>query len=148
MALDVADDESPLAQSASPSKLILFDGVCVLCNGTMRFVMKHEREAVFHFAAIQSEAGQKLLAAHGQETEDWDSVVVIEDGRVSRKSDAAIRIARYLKAPWRWLGVIRILPRGLRDWLYDRVARNRYRLFGRYEVCMLPSPEQRRRFLT
>ncbi|WP_422364896.1 thiol-disulfide oxidoreductase DCC family protein [Pelagibius sp.] len=141
------DDEAPLTQNALPSKLILFDGVCVLCNGSMRFVMKHERAAVFHFAAIQSDAGQKVLADHGQETEDWDSVVVIEEGRVYRKSDAAVRIARYLRAPWRWLGIIRILPRGLRDWLYDRVARSRYRLFGRYEVCMVPTPEQRGRFL-
>lgn len=140
------DDEGPLAQNLLPSKLILFDGVCVLCNGSMRFVMKHERAAVFQFAAIQSDAGQKVLADHDQETEDWDSVVVIEEGRVYRKSDAAVRIARYLRAPWRWLGIIRFLPRGLRDWLYDRVARNRYRLFGRYEVCMVPTPQLRGRF--
>ena len=137
-----ASDNAPL-----PERLILFDGVCVLCNGSMQFILKHERAAEFHFAAVQSEAGRRALAAHGQPTEDWDSVVVVDGAAVYLKSDAAIRIARGLCAPWSWLRLLAILPRGLRDWLYDRVARNRYGLFGRYEQCRIPSAGERGRFL-
>jgi len=114
----------------------------------MQFVLRHERAPEFHFAPIQSPPGRQALIAHGQAVEDWDSVVVIDDGRVYLKSDAALRIARGLKAPWSWLGILRVLPRGLRDWFYDRVARNRYRLFGRYDHCMVPGPDLRRRFLS
>ncbi|NIA68395.1 thiol-disulfide oxidoreductase DCC family protein [Pelagibius litoralis] len=127
---------------------MLFDGVCVLCNGSMQFVLRHERMPTFHFAPIQSPPGRQALIAYGQAVEDWDSVVVIDDGTVYLKSDAALRIARGLKAPWSWLTILRVLPRGLRDWFYDRVARNRYRLFGRYDHCMVPGPDLRRRFLS
>ena len=139
--------EESTAGTHLPEKLILFDGVCVLCNGSMQFILKHERAAEFHFAAVQSAAGRRALAAHGQPTEDWDSVVVVDGTAVYLKSDAAIRIAGDLRAPWSWLRVLAILPRGLRDWLYDRVARNRYRLFGRYDQCRVPNAEQRGRIL-
>jgi len=137
-----ASDDAPL-----PDKLILFDGVCVLCNGSMQFILKHERAAEFRFAAVQSDAGRRALVAHGQPTEDWDSVVVVDGSAVYLKSDAAIRIARDLRAPWSWLRVLAVLPRGLRDWLYDRVARNRYSIFGRYDQCRIPTAEERGRFL-
>ena len=130
-----------------PTKLILFDGVCVLCNGSMQFILKHERAAEFRFAAVQSDTGRRALAAHGQPTDDWDSVVVVDGSAVYLKSDAAIRIAWGLRAPWSWLRFLAILPRGLRDWFYDRVARNRYRLFGRYDQCRIPTAEERGRFL-
>jgi len=139
--------EESSAGKPLPTKLILFDGVCVLCNGSMQFILKHERAAEFRFAAVQSDAGRRALAAHGQPTEDWDSVVVVDGPAVYLKSDAAIRIAGDLRAPWSWLRFLAILPRGLRDWFYDRVARNRYRLFGRYDQCRIPTAEERGRFL-
>ncbi len=139
--------ENALRRSELPEKIVLFDGVCVLCNGSMRFVLRHERAPEFHFAAVQSASGRQALAALGRPLEDWDSVVVIDGDAVYLKSDAVLRLARGLKTPWRWLGALRVLPRGLRDWLYDRVARNRYRLFGRYRDCLVPDRDLRRRYL-
>ena len=139
--------EDALRRSDLPEKIILFDGVCVLCNGSMRFVLRHERAPEFLFAAVQSSTGRQALAELGRPQEDWDSVVVIDGDAVYLKSDAALRLARGLKAPWRWLGALRVLPRGLRDWLYDRVARNRYRIFGRYRDCLVPDQDLRRRYL-
>lgn len=139
--------EDALRRSDLPEKIVLFDGVCVLCNGSMRFVLRHERAPEFLFAAVQSCTGRQALAELGRPLEDWDSVVVIDGDAVYLKSDAALRLARGLKAPWRWLGALRVLPRGLRDWLYDRVARNRYRLFGRYQDCLVPDRDLRRRYL-
>ena len=135
------------AEAPLPSKLILFDGVCVLCNRLMRFVLRHERHGEFFFAPIQSATGRRALAVHGQPVEDWDSVVVIDGASIYRKSAAALRLARALDAPWSWLVVFGLLPPFLRDWLYERVARNRYRLFGRYDACRVPSPEECKRIL-
>ena len=145
--LERSSPASSPAGGPVPSKLILFDGVCVLCNGLMRFVLRHERDAEFFFAPIQSATGRRALAMHGQAVEDWNSVVVIDGVSIYRKSAAALRLARALKVPWSWLAVFGLLPPFLRDWLYDRVARNRYRLFGRYDACQVPSPEERKRIL-
>lgn len=126
---------------------MLFDGVCPLCSASTRFLLRHERTSDLRFAAVQSELGQAILTGLGMPTDAYETFLLIEHGRVFAKSEAALRLTTRLRWPWRWLGIGRILPRGLADWLYDRVARNRYALFGRYETCRLPAPGQAERFL-
>ncbi len=126
---------------------ILYDGVCVLCSRVVRFIIRHDRAVRFRFASMQSEAGQRVLARHGLPLDGWDSFVLVEDGAAYLKSTAFLRIVARLSGPWPVLAVARFLPEGLRDRLYDLIARNRYRLFGRRESCMVPTPEVRARFL-
>jgi predicted DCC family thiol-disulfide oxidoreductase YuxK len=103
---------------------------------------------VLWFAAVQSAAGQAVLKGHGLPADDYESFVLVEDGRAYFKSEAFFRTLRYITWPWPLFGVGRLLPRPLADWLYDRLARNRYAVFGRKAVCMLPRPDLAARFLT
>lgn len=125
--------------------VLLFDGVCNLCDRSVQFVLDHDPEGAFRFASLQSAVGRRLTS--DCELEGVDSVVLIEDGRCHVRSEAAWRIARRLEAPWRWAALGRALPRALRDRLYDWVARRRYRWFGTRESCRLPTPGVRDRFL-
>ena len=127
--------------------IVLFDGVCNLCNGTVNFILDHDPAGRFRFAALQSEAGRALLVRHGLAADALESLVLVEGERAWVRSDAALRIAAGLGAPWRWLAVLRVVPRGIRDRLYDAVARNRYRWFGRRDECRVPTPDLRARFL-
>jgi predicted DCC family thiol-disulfide oxidoreductase YuxK len=127
--------------------LVLFDGVCNLCNGAVRFLVPRDRTGLLRFAHIQSATGQAVLRQHGLSITDWDSFVFVEDGRAYVKSAAAFRIARFLRRPWPLLRLFRCLPRPMTDWLYDRVARNRYALFGKRDQCLVPSEELRGRFI-
>lgn len=124
----------------------LFDGVCVLCSGGVRYTLRHERDHNVRFVAIQSREGHALALEHGIDPNQPDSFLFIENGAVMRKSDAVLGIVAHLGWPARLLLAARLLPRPARDWLYDRLARNRYRLFGRKESCILPDPAQRHRF--
>ena len=126
--------------------ILLYDGVCVLCSRSVTFVLKHEREASIRFVAIQSEEGAAMAAAHGVDPEQPDTFLFVEDGRAYRKSSAVITLLAHLRPPWSFARALRFCPTLLRDWLYDRVARNRYRLFGKREDCMAPTPELRERF--
>ncbi|MEW5927897.1 MAG: thiol-disulfide oxidoreductase DCC family protein [Gemmatimonadota bacterium] len=127
--------------------VVLFDGVCNLCNGSVQFIVRHDPAGRFRFASLQSEAGQALLRRHGLDPTDLFSVILVEGGRAYARSDAALRIARGLTGPWRAAGALRAVPRPLRDAAYGWVARNRYRWFGKQEACMIPTPELRARFL-
>ncbi|RYY15656.1 MAG: thiol-disulfide oxidoreductase DCC family protein [Cytophagaceae bacterium] len=136
----------------SAPAIILFDGVCNLCHGFVQFVIRHDPEGHFRFAALQSTAGQALLAAHGQPLSaaalaDPQSVVLVAGGRVYTHSAAVLRIAGRLGGIWRLAAVGWLLPGAWRDGLYRYIARHRYRWFGRQESCMLPMPELRGRFL-
>ncbi|WP_409298775.1 thiol-disulfide oxidoreductase DCC family protein [Peribacillus sp. SCS-26] len=126
--------------------VILFDGVCNLCNGAVQFIIKRDREAVFAFASLQSEAGLKLLQEYGVPA-DSDSFVLIAGPDFYLHSDAALRVASRLKMPWKTAGIFYILPRILRDRVYKLIARNRYRWFGKQNECMIPRPEWKERFL-
>lgn len=128
-------------------RVLLFDGVCKLCNASVRFVIAHDTERRIRLASVQSPQGQALLAWAGLSTEQFDSVVLIEGQRLSLRSTAFIRLMAQLPAPWRWLRLLQWIPRPLRDWDYSYIARHRYRWFGRYDVCLLPSPDHRGRFL-
>jgi predicted DCC family thiol-disulfide oxidoreductase YuxK len=130
-----------------PQPLVLFDGVCNLCSGWVQFVLAREREPALHFAAMQSSAGQRVLRALGLPLDAYESFLFIEDGAVHTKSRGFFRMLRHLRRPWPWLGFARILPRPLADWGYDRIARNRYRLFGRRDRCMVPRADLADRFL-
>ena len=128
--------------------IMIFDGECVLCNSAVRFVLRHELAAEMTFTTTQSEAGRALAARHGISAEDLDfTFVLVEGDRALLRSDAALQVASHLRAPWRWLGVLRVVPRPLRDALYSAIARRRYRLFGKYDSCMMPDPAERHRFL-
>ncbi len=128
-------------------RLILFDGVCPLCSRFVRFVLKRDRDAVFHFVAMQSDLGQAILGRFELPAADWDSYVLVVDGIPSFKSAAFFGIVAHLPAPWSWWRFGRVLPARPLDWLYDRIARNRYALFGKYDACMVPSPDVAARFL-
>lgn len=125
--------------------LLLFDGVCVLCLASVRFVLKHDRQALFRFASQQSVAGQALLGAYAIKPDV--SVYLVHDGRVYQKSDAVLETLRLLGYPWRIFGVFGYLPRGSRDAVYDFIGNRRYKWFGRLEACPLPDPAERSRFL-
>ena len=129
------------------SAVVLFDGVCNFCNASVNFLLRRDRDGVFRFAALQSEAGRKLLADAGLQHHNLDSMVLIEDGEIAVKSTAAIKTARRLPGLWCMTGLLLAIPRSLRDWCYDAFAARRYRWFGKREVCMIPTAEMRSRFL-
>lgn len=125
--------------------LILFDGVCNLCAWAVRFIIARDPGERFQFASLQSPLGRQLTATYGLAT-DPESVVLIDAGRCYTESDAALRIARSLRAPWPVFGLALWVPRWLRDPLYKVVARNRYRIFGKQEACMVPDSSVTARF--
>ncbi|BDU15570.1 thiol-disulfide oxidoreductase DCC family protein [Lysobacter auxotrophicus] len=127
--------------------VIVFDGVCVLCNGWVRFLSRHDRRGRYRFAAMQGESGRALLAAHGLDADDPLSFLLVEGNAAWTDSEAIVRVLSGLGGVWRLATVVRVVPRGLRDRLYRTLARNRYRMFGRHERCMIPTPEQAARFL-
>lgn len=133
-----------------PPTIVLFDGVCSFCDRSVQFVLRRDRPGRFRFAPLQSDAARRACADVGVTLPTdgaFDSVVVIAEGKALERSDAALAIAARLPFPWPCLGVLRIVPRGLRDALYGAIARNRFRFFGRRDTCMVPSPDQRERFL-
>ncbi len=131
----------------SQSMILLFDGVCNLCQGSVRFVLERDRAGLFQFASLQSPKGKDLLEQHGLPTDELSHMVLIEEGRAYIRSTAVLRTARRLSGLWPLLYAFILVPRFLRDPLYDWVASNRYRWFGRQDACMIPTPELRSRFL-
>jgi len=136
---------SPQPAPDEPDGLILFDGVCVFCSRWVRFVIDRDPERRFRFMAIQSEPGRALAARYGIDPDAPQTNAVVWGGRVHFKSDAALTVLGQL-ARTRPLGLLKAVPRVLRDPVYDLVAGNRYRIFGRTDVCMVPAPEDRSRF--
>lgn len=128
--------------------VVLFDGVCSFCNGAVNFVIERDTAGYFKFAPLQSEAGEKLAAKFGIDTIATDSVILIEDEKAYTLSTAALKIAGKLDGFWSWASVFRIVPRAIRDFFYKTFAKYRYRLFGKQDSCMMPTPEIRERFLT
>jgi predicted DCC family thiol-disulfide oxidoreductase YuxK len=129
------------------SAVILFDGVCNFCNGSVNFIIERDPAGYFKFAPLQSEIGEKLLAEHGVDKAETDSVILLEDGKVYAYSTAALRIARKLNGAWKYFYGLRVVPAFVRDFFYKLFARNRYKMFGKQDACMLPTPEIRARFL-
>lgn len=133
---------------SDPSRVIVFDGVCVLCSGWARFVLKTDRRRAFRLAAMQTPAGRRLLEQHNIDPDDPATFLVL-DGQVAyTDTDALIHVLGQFDAPWPVLGgLLKCVPRGLRNALYRLVARNRYRWFGKRAQCLLPRPEDAGRFL-
>lgn len=134
-------------ESADDGPVILIDGVCSLCSNLARLLIRHERTPIARFAALQSQTGRRLLESHGLPVDDLDTMVLIDDATAYTRSDAALRAARLMRAPWSWLALLRILPVPVRDWAYNRVARHRYRIWGRRDACAVPEGVDRDRFI-
>lgn len=139
--------------SLTPHPVLLYDGVCGLCNRLVQFILRRDREAVFRFASLQSAVAATILARHGIDVADLDTVyVVINHHNASEallaRSEAVVYVLKQLGGFWRCFAFLfQLLPGPFRDWIYRAVARNRYRVFGRYDSCPLPSKETRMRFL-
>lgn len=127
--------------------VILFDGVCNLCNASVQFIIVRDHKSYFKFCSLQSENGIALLKKFRLQTDKLHSIILIENDRVWDRSTAALRIAKKLKSPWPILYFFIIVPPFLRNLIYDWIARNRYQWFGRRNECMIPSPDLRARFL-
>jgi predicted DCC family thiol-disulfide oxidoreductase YuxK len=132
--------------------LILYDGVCGLCNRFTTFVLTHDKKAHFRFASLQSATGQAWLRGFSKNPDILDTLYVVpnyesESGTSLERARAALFVLRTLGSPWRWAGILGILPDSLLNFAYDVIARNRYRIFGRYEQCMLPTADSRERFI-
>ena len=128
--------------------IVLFDGVCNFCNGSVNFMIGHDSRGYFKFAPMQSDVGRELLDKFGIDRTETDSIILIEDDKAYTYSTAALRIARKLDGLWSWLYIFRFIPPRIRDFFYKLFAKYRYRLFGKKDVCMMPTPEIRQRFLT
>jgi predicted DCC family thiol-disulfide oxidoreductase YuxK len=127
--------------------IILFDGICNLCNGAVQYVIKHDPEGLFRFASLQSDSGQQLLAEYRLEQTDFNSFVLIDENKVFTRSTAALRVAKKLKGLIRLSGGFIFVPSLIRDGVYDLIAKNRYKWFGKKDSCMIPTPELESRFL-
>jgi len=129
------------------SAVIVFDGVCALCNRWVRFLLRFDRKGRYRFAAMQGQQGSAMVRAHGLDPQDPMSFLLLDAQGTWTDTDAILRVLAGLGGGWRLSGVLKVLPRGLRDAAYRALARNRYRWFGRHDACHLPAPEQAARFL-
>jgi len=127
--------------------LWLFDGVCNFCSGSVRIALRLDRQGVLRFVPLQSPFGQVIAGRYGLDLENPDSFLYLDRGQALEASDAVLALARRLGAPWSAFAWLRIVPKAWRDAAYLLLARNRYRLMGKREVCMVPTPEQRARFI-
>lgn len=136
--------------TAPPARIVLYDGVCGFCNGSVRWLAAHDRDARLHYAPLQGETAAALRARHPKIPTELETIAYVEeDGRISMQSAAVFRVLRELPAPWRWIAALRpLLPRTVWDAAYRAFARRRYRWFGRLEACPIPPPALRARILS
>lgn len=129
------------------NRLVLFDGVCNFCNFWIQFALKHDKKGKLKFGSLQGSTAQQLLPQYNIDPAVLTSVIFIEDGIAYRESTAALKVCKHLDGGWKLLYVFIVIPAFLRDGIYKWIGRNRYKWFGKQESCMLPSPEQRARFV-
>ena len=137
---------------STPNPIVLYDGVCGLCNRAVQFLLKRDRHDRLRFASLQSDCAAQLLGRHGLDNKDLDTVyVVLNQGEANEallaKSDAFLLFVKEIGGVWSLARLGRIIPRPMRNWLYDFVARHRYQVFGKYEACMLPDPRHKHKFI-
>jgi predicted DCC family thiol-disulfide oxidoreductase YuxK len=137
----------PSDKIGGTENLILFDGVCNLCNASVKFIIKRDRRDKFYFASLQSLFGKSQLKKFGLNTDEFFSVVLIKQDKAFLRSDAAIEIARDLSGLWPLLYYLKIIPAFIRDFFYNLISKNRYRLFGKQDSCMLPTAEMKTKFI-
>ena len=140
-------DDPAVPRFPDDKGLIVFDGVCVLCTGFARFVIERDSAFAFRMTTVQSSLGQALFRHYGLDTETYETNLVLIEGRPHVKLDSVTAVSARLSGLWRLFSVLRFLPRPLADWAYNRIALNRYTLFGRTDSCMIPPPEWRARFI-
>lgn len=143
----VPSSSSASEQTDTSRAILLFDGVCNLCNGAVNFLIKADPDAYFRLGTLQSAAARPYLQAFGVDPGAMNTVVLIENGRLYTRSTAVLRVLRRLEAPWLLLWAFILVPRPLRDWVYEHVAATRYQWFGRRDECRMPTPDERARFL-
>lgn len=130
------------------NKIILFDGVCNLCNSSVQYIIKRDKSNAYRFAALQSEIGKKLVEQRGIDNSQIDSIILIEPGVAYYiKSTAALKIAQSFGGVWQLTSVFEWIPEKIRDWVYDYIAKNRYKWYGKKDACMIPTPELKSKFL-
>ena len=129
-------------------KIIIFDGVCNLCNAGVNFIIKRDSGGVFRFTPMQSDIGQQLINRYYRSEFDSDTFLLIKEGECLERSDAALEVINDLPIPWSWLGCLKILPKSIRDAVYSFIAKHRFRLFGKRSHCAVPTPDTQNRFLT
>ena len=135
-------------QEIRHQKIILFDGICNLCNASVIFILQHERRPDFRFASTQSEAGKELLTWYGLPSYFSQAVILIDNGKAYLGATAALKIGRTLKVPWSVLAKMGfVVPRFIRDWAYSQIAKHRYQWFGKRDICMVPTAELQSRFM-
>ena len=132
---------------ADDHPVIVFDGECIFCSGWVNFVLRHDRQGRYRFLTAQSPLGAALYRHYGLDSRNYETNILIEDGLAYLKSEGSLRMAAGLGFPWTLARVLRVIPRALRDPLYEIVARNRYRIAGRRNTCFVPTPQHRARFL-
>ncbi len=132
-----------MQDDAATCPLVLFDGVCSLCNGAVDFIIRHDQRGDIAFASLQSDVGRDAMVRTGHDPDALDTMVLVDGDGFWTRSDAALRIAGHMGGAWRVALALRIVPRFVRDAVYRVVARNRYRWFGKRESCRLPTPEER-----
>jgi predicted DCC family thiol-disulfide oxidoreductase YuxK len=128
--------------------ILLFDGVCNFCDGMVNFLIRQDKKNMLRFAALQSEAGERIMRQYGITALRPDSFILIQDGKVYSRSTAGLRLYNILPWYWKWTQLFWIVPRFIRDFLYDLVAKNRYKWFGKKDQCMVPTKDLRSRFLS
>ena len=137
-----------MIQLPEHKKLILFDGVCNLCDASVQYIIKHDRKDVFRYTALQSEVGQEIISKFNIDTSKTDSILLYsQDKGISYKSTAALKIAGKLDFPINLMVVFLVVPAFIRNWVYDYIAKNRYKWYGKKEACMIPTPELKSKFL-
>ena len=133
--------------SNNEAHILLFDGVCNLCNSIVQFIIKRDPKGKFKFSSLQSESGQALLRQFGLPTNDFDSFVFISGDKYFLKSSAGLHVLKKLGGVWKVFFIFIIFPRPLRDFIYNFIAKTRYRIFGKRDTCMVPTPDIKQRFL-
>lgn len=127
--------------------VILFDGICNYCNGVVNFIIRQDKKKVFRFAALQSNFGQNILKENNLPLDVFETFLLIDKGKLYKKSTAGLRLYNKLPWYWKWTQIFWIVPKFFRDWVYNIIAKNRYKWFGKKEQCMVPTAELRARFL-
>lgn len=127
--------------------IVIFDGYCNVCNGWVDFILKRDKKDQFYFTANQNEAGKEVLSAFGEKTVDVSSVYLFKNGKLHKRSAAALRVFTMLPFPWMLMGVFILVPSFIRDVVYNYIANNRYKWYGKKESCRIPTAEERAKFL-